>query len=524
VTIVQYAGRSEILAGMNGCSSLCRLVVLTVIVSAVAKPAAAEQAPTVQPVSLGAKIDTFIAQPRFAAARWGIAVASLDSGRVLYVHNADRLFQPASTTKLFTAAVALSTLGPDYRIPTQVLAKEPIQNGKLDGSLWLYGMGDPTLGADPSTAAWADNLAGQLAARGLRKVSGDLVADDTYFQSPPMGSGWEAIDLQSWFGMPTSALSVDDNLVDIAIRPGRRAGMPALVAFDQTDAAPVLANTMVTGEPRTRNDINLYRAPGSDTLHAFGNIAAGASMLRYKLAMVDPARVAGQRLLKALARQGIHVEGKLHVLHWPEPSQRDGAVAVAQVQSPSVADILRQGLKRSQNLYMQNLLLISGAHAQDQAMSEPAPPKGFLTTEAWGIRAMRALLDRIGVPAHASLIEEGSGLSRRDLATPEAIVRVLSFLAAQPYAQQVYDAMPLAGVDGTLQWRMHKTPAENNVRAKTGSMSLVHCLAGYVTAASGERLAFAIMLNNYQPPEGAPSASRDVDAIATMLAEPTSAP
>lgn len=507
---------------MNGCSRLYRLVVvLLVMASAMTISAtAAEQASTAQSAPLGARIDRFIAQPRFAAASWGIAVVSLDSGRSLYVHNADRLFQPASTTKLFTAAVALSTLGPDYRIPTQVLAKAPIQEGKLDGSIWLYGMGDPTLGADPSTANWADRLAGQLAARGLRTVSGDLVADDTYFQSPPMGSGWEAIDLQSWFGMPTSALSVDDNLVDIAIRPGRHAGMPALVAFDQADAAPTLVNTMVTSEPRTRNDINLYRAPGNDTLHAFGSIAVDASMLRYKLAMVDPARVAGQRLLDALARQGIHVEGKLRTLHWPESSTRDGAIALAQVQSPSVAEILRQGLKRSQNLYMQNLLLVSGAHAQSEAMSEPAPPTGFITTETWGIRALRGLLDRIGVPAHASLIEEGSGLSRRDLATPEAMVRVLSFLAAQPYAQQVYDAMPLAGVDGTLQWRMRKTPAENNVRAKTGSMSLVHCLAGYVTAASGERLAFAIMLNNYQPPEGAPPASRDVDAIATMLAEP----
>ena len=488
-------------------------------------PVFADQPAGDNAVPLGVRIDDFIAQPRFAAANWGIAVVSLDSGRTLYVHHADQLFQPASTTKLFTTALALSTLGPDYRIPTQVLARGDIQGGKLDGPLVLYGMGDPTLGADASTADWADQLAAQLATRGLRKVTGDLIADDTYFQSPSMGSGWEAIDLQSWFGMPTSALSVDDNLVGITISPGRTAEQPAQVAFDPVDAAPELANDMTTSAARTRNDINLYRAPGGNTLHVFGAIAAGSPMLNYKLAMIDPARVAGQRLLDALARHGIHVDGAVRSVHWPQndATYRNDTTVLAQVLSPSVAQILHQGLKRSQNLYMQNLLLAVGARTQADAMQQATPPTGFITTEAWGIRALRGLLDRIGVPAQASLIEEGSGLSRRDLATPETMTRVLSFLASQPYAQVVYDAVPLAGVDGTLQWRMRKTPAENNVRAKTGSMSLVHCLAGYVTSASGERLAFAIMLNNYEPPEGAPSASRDVDAIAVMLAQSRSA-
>ena len=116
------------------------------------------------------------------------------------------------------------------------------------------------------------------------------------------------------------------------------------------------------------------------------------------------------------------------------------------------------------------------------------------------------------------MIEEGTGLSRRNLATPNAMAYLLAFLAKQPYGPALVEALPIAGVDGTLQWRMRNTPAENNVHAKTGSMSFVHCLAGYVTSGDGERLAFAIMLNNYDPPSGAPSASRDIDAIAVMLA------
>lgn len=197
---------------------------------------------------------------------------------------------------------------------------------------------------------------------------------------------------------------------------------------------------------------------------------------------------------------------------------RANTSTVAEVLSPPVGEILQRGLKRSQNLYLQNLLLIAGVRAQTDAMQGPSPPSGFLTTENWGIRGLRQLLERMGVVPTATLIEEGTSLSRRDLSTPNAMARLLTFLASQSYATTLRQALPLAGVDGTLQWRMRNTPAENNVQAKTGSMNLVHSLAGYVTTAGGERLAFAIMLNNYDPPSGSPGASRDIDAIAVMLA------
>ena len=158
--------------------------------------------------TLAARIDAHIGTPRFAAADWGIAVVSLDDGRTLYAHRADHLMQPASTTKLFTAALALSTLGADYRMPTRLLAGGAIANGRLDGPLILYGMGDPTLGTVNTSADWADQLAGQLAARGVRRVHGNVIADDSYFRGPLTGSGWEAGDLQSAFAAPASALSV----------------------------------------------------------------------------------------------------------------------------------------------------------------------------------------------------------------------------------------------------------------------------------------------------------------------------
>jgi D-alanyl-D-alanine carboxypeptidase/D-alanyl-D-alanine-endopeptidase (penicillin-binding protein 4) len=479
-------------------------------------PATVQSPAATNATELAARVDAHISQTRFAAADWGIAVVSLESGRTLYAHQADHLLQPASTAKLFTAAVSLATLGPSYRIPTRVLADGPLRNGRLEGRLILYGMGDPTLGTATSTD-WADRLAGQLAAHGVRAVHGDLIADDRYFAGPSFGSGWEAGDLQSWFAVPSSALSVQENVVDLAITPGRVAGAPVQIQFTPADAGFPVAGALTTSATHAHSDINLYRAPGEGTLHVFGNIAARSPPQHFRLALPDPALLAGRRLRQALLDHGIRITGKVQALHWP---QDDAALLVkanvlAEVHSPPLFDVLQQGLKRSQNLYLQNLLLAVGAN--EHATVPDASP-GFASTESYAIRAMQRLLAQIGIPASASQIAEGTGLSRRDLVTPDAMARLLVYLAAQAHADALQDALPDAGIDGTLTSRMRGTAAAGNVRAKTGSMMYVHCLAGYVTSAAGERLAFAIMLNNYLPPAQGPRASSDLDAIAVMLA------
>jgi len=466
-----------------------------------------------------AAIDAHIAQPRFSAARWGIAVVSLDSGRTLYAHDADKLFQPASTAKLYTAALVLNGLDAGYRIPTRVLGAQPTRRGRVDGPLVLYGMGDPSLGADPVTSDWADALAGQLAARGVRRVHGDLVADSSYFAGPPIGNGWEAFDLLSGFAAPAAALSVDENQWRLSVAPAARAGEPAQLGFDPPLSSMRLDGHLLTAPVGSTSDINLYRAPGSDVLHAFGTIAAGSPARSFRLAMNDPARVAGDRLLQALKRHGIRIDGQLRVRQWPQQQAilHTGLAVLAEVRSPPLAVLLREGLKRSQNLYLQNLLQVAGTRAHAAAATDPAAPAGFLSAADWGIHALRQLLERIGIPPSANLIGEGTGLSRRDLTTPDALVRLLGFLANGPDVDPLRDMLPVAGVDGTLAGRMRGTAAAGNVHAKTGSMTYVNCLAGYVTSAAGEHLAFAILLNDYQPPDGM-SASTEVDTVAVWLA------
>ena len=175
------------------------------------------------PTELARGIDAIVDAPRFSRARWGIAVVSLDSGRSLYAHDAGRLLVPASTAKLFTAALTLDRLGADQRTATRLLARGPVHRGRLDGSLVLYGMGDPTLGTETSPH-WADDLAGQLAAHGIDHVHGDLVADDTYFVGPSTGAGWEVGDLLGAFAVPASALGVDENAAWLTLAPGPSPG------------------------------------------------------------------------------------------------------------------------------------------------------------------------------------------------------------------------------------------------------------------------------------------------------------
>ncbi|MEO6076507.1 MAG: D-alanyl-D-alanine carboxypeptidase/D-alanyl-D-alanine-endopeptidase, partial [Dokdonella sp.] len=450
-------------------------------------------------VQLGSRIDAQLDAPRFAAASWGVSVVSLDSKKVLYQRNADRLLVPASTAKLYTAALALHTFGSEYRIPTTVFATARAgRDRELHGDLVLYGYGDPTLGIDRH-ADWAHTLAMQIRKAGVSQVRGDLIGDATRYAAPLYGSGWEAADLQHWFGAPTSALSIDDNVVKLTISPAPQVGQFAKIQFDPAKSAPKLDNTLRTAPARTPGDISLIRRPGSNTLYAFGAIAADVGEQSYKVALADPALVAVIQLRQALADVGIAITGTLRSVYWPA---RDQALAdkdrieIAKDWSPSLGDIIHRGLKVSQNLYMHNLLMLVGARENDQriaGLEDDARPLAFRSSETLGIDAMRRFLSSLGITPREVDLQDGAGLSRRDLTTASAMTKLLVATAVDAKYLALRQALPEAGVDGTLIGRMRKSAAMGQVHAKTGSMSMNTALAGYVITAAGERLAFAIM-------------------------------
>lgn len=482
---------------------------------------AAQAAPA--PANLQQRIDAHLAAPRFAAASWSIQVVSIDSGKILYEHDANRLLVPASTAKLYTGALALDTFGADYRVTTRLLATaRPGRDGTLHGDLILQGRGDPTLGteADPD---WAERLAQALRKSGVRRIDGDLVADATYFAAPAYGGGWEAADLQSWFGVPASALSVGENLARLYVKPGGRIGGPALLRFDPDwmSQAFELDNELRTVAPPQRSDVSLVRRPGERRLSAFGQVSARAAEADYRLSLPDPPLMAGYALQRALGDYGIEVGGKLRSVSWPQHlavRDADKAWTVGDVVSPPLGEILRRGFKVSQNLYLQNLLLMVGA-AEAERSGANAADAPFRSTEQLAMAAMRRYLDRLGITPEAVSLDDGAGLSRRNLSSAAAFVKLLLAHADDPAQRAFRSALPEAGVDGTLTGRLRDLPGRGKVFAKTGAMAQVASLAGYAISAKGERIAFALMLNNYLRSADSARMSAELDEIARIVVE-----
>lgn len=470
--------------------------------------------------TLRQEIDDYISQPRFSSAHWGISVTSLDSGKTLYQHAAKRLSVPASNTKLYTAALALATLGPDYRVDTSLYTTNEPENGTIDGDLVLYGRGDPTLGnGDDSHAPthWAGRLAKSLADRGVEHVTGDLIADATHFANPATPAGWEGRDLQSWFAPPISALSVRSNLFTLQIQPTN--GL--CCDIDLTPAMPHLdvVNLAGTDPDAGYGDLGLYRQGGDNKLYLYGDVRPHAKARYIALSAPDPARMAGNQLLEALTRHDIDVSGNVRTRHWPQKDSLAGnssLTQLARVRSPRTGAVVHHALKNSDNMYAQLLFMQAGHYVKTHAGCDR--PRHPHITSDWSRCAMRDLLRTVGIKRKQADIEEGSGLSRKDLVSPRATTRLLTWVTRQPFASTYRQALPIAGKDGTLQWRMRKTAAANNIHAKTGTLRHSYTLSGYVTSASGRKLVFSLMLDHYAGPSR-PAPQHDLDAIATMLAE-----
>lgn len=531
---------------------------------------AQQQTPAQQPEtldSLRGRIAAHIAQARFASAAWGVKIVSLETGKTFFEHNAEKYFNPASNAKLYTAALALERLGVDHRIKTSLYAAaRPDASGTLKTDLIVYGRGDPTMAARINGGDYfkgIEPLITQLVNAGVRRIEGDLVADESYFTGPPFGSGWEWDDLQAYYGAEVSALTIDDNALDLFVKPADRTGIPCRITTGPPTSFVTLINRTQTSAKGTEPRIVVYRPVGENIIYISGRLPIDSTGYYSSVAVHNPAGLFVSLFKDALALRGIAVTGRTRVIDWKyrevTPLDSTKLIELGSVDSMPLADIVRETLKPSQNLYAQLLLLQVGAHPErglgaggresgekdrsasgDRSLQAPAlssqPPAAnpYATTEETGVEMMNDFLAKVGVKNGDVLLEEGSGLSRRDVITPRATVALLNYISRSRWAEVYRNALPVAGVDGTLQNRMKGTPAAGNVHAKTGSLRYVYTLSGYVTTSAGERLAFSIMLNNYhnaerlaalRDPAGTPAGRAvppaprdDIDAIAIMLA------
>lgn len=512
----------------------CWLVWLGVLSALAGTPST--NAPPADAAALREHLAALVAQPRFRHAQWGIEIVSLDSGTNLARHNADKLFLPASNAKLYTGALALDRLGPEFRIRTSLYARTPpTSGGAVRGDLWLYGRGDPTFaarlhGGDLSRALAP--LAEALAAVGVRRVTGDLVADESYFRGPPFGSGWTWDDLQFYYGAEVSALTINDNAVEITVKPGSLPGLPALISLQPSAACVAVSNLTVTTEARFARDLRFVRPLSRNTVFVEGTLPTGDPGQTQSVSVPEPARWFGETFVEVLEQHGIRMGGRVRVTDAFAPDgdsiEASRRVELAKVESRPLRDLLPLMMKPSQNLHAQLLLLQVGRAARAKArpafdLTRATVPHGsrLTTDEEAGLEAMESFLREAGIAPGEASFEEGSGLSRRDAVTPAATVRLLRFMDRHASAEVFRASLPVAGVDGTLRTRLRDTPAAGNARAKTGTLSGVNTLAGYVTSGAGERFAFSLMLNHYRSTEPDRPARAELDEVVALLASLT---
>jgi D-alanyl-D-alanine carboxypeptidase/D-alanyl-D-alanine-endopeptidase (penicillin-binding protein 4) len=464
--------------------------------------------------ALQARLAAVLDEPRFAQAQWGVKVVALDSGQTLFERNADKLMKPASNVKLYTAALALDRLGPDFRIKTSFYAAaKPDAAGVIHGDVLVYGRGDPSFSARFNGGDYKKALQPALDAlltAGVKKIEGGLIGDESYFRGAPFGASWTWEDLQEYYGAPASALTLQDNVIDLIFKAGRAEGDPCIIATLPETGIVTFSNRTQTATTNMRGRIRLYRPVGENVVYAWGAVPLGATVDGESVSVPKPALWFVTMLKERLAQRGVSVTGGLREEDWltreASPIVWSNLVEIASVPSRPLLEIVKQTLKPSENLYAQLLLLQVGAQAGAANRD----------TERAGLAEMQQFLNSAGITRNMAQLEEGSGLSRGCLVTPSATVRLLTFMNRHHDRDIFVDALPVAGVDGTLRNRFKGTVAAGNIRAKTGSLGGVNTLSGYVTTAGKEKLAFSLMLNNYRDETAARAA---LDAVALQLAE-----
>ncbi len=478
---------------------------------------------------LQTSISSLIDQPKFVSMRWGMLIMTAD-GQVLFERDADKAFLPASTMKLFTGAVALHVLGPDCTMRTSVYTTQSMHAGVVHGDLILYGRGDPTLSgrfelenpysldslAYQKTNSGIESLADQIKAQGIKRITGSLIGDESFFLSRKLGPGWECDDTQAYYAAEISALTVNDNCLSLTVAPSSIGTAPTITVLPQTEYVKIL-NTARTSESG-QTCIGIHRPLNSNTIEIFGTIPRGAKEFKSLISIHDPALFAATLLKEALARRGIKVMQGVRRMdalsRMAQPCAVSKLFEVAHVTSQPMSNIVKLMNKVSQNLYAELLLRhigIAQGSVQVDQYGRPQP------AEARGNEMRRSFLEIVGIDLQPLKLHDGSGLTRHNQLTPRATVRLLHYMLTHRESASFLDSLPLAGVDGTLEHRMKGTSAANNVRAKTGMQGAVNALSGYVTTKKGRLLIFSCIANNYIVPT--PEIMKIYDQIGALLAD-----
>jgi D-alanyl-D-alanine carboxypeptidase/D-alanyl-D-alanine-endopeptidase (penicillin-binding protein 4) len=466
------------------------------------------------------RLDALLDAEPFRHSIWGVAVVD-ERGRLLYGRNADRMMIPASNTKLVVTAVAAALLPPDFTVNTSLYGTGPVVDGVLRGDLVLYGRGDPAFGVrcyaidtmatgacerDPATPL--RKLVEGLRAKGIRSVDGALIGDGSYFEATIVHPAWDYFDTFWWYAAPISGLTFNDNSVDIKWGPGPSVGAPAVFSIAPAYHGFTFENRTRTVESEGETDIGdrIWRHPGTHDAWAEGTVALGHRGGTDYFAVPDPNLFAARALRSLLADAGIAVTGETRsTTDSLAYAHARATPPIAEVASRPLRDWIFPILNTSQNLYAEVLLKQLG--------------KQFGSSGSWreGIRVERRfLIDSVKVDSAQFAVFDGSGLAAENLVSPVAFTQILRFMRNHPRFSTFIAGMPQSGKRGSLRTRFIGTPLEGRVMAKTGSISRVNTLSGYIDAPGGRRLTFSIQANHHTA--GGRAALARIDSIVVEMA------
>jgi len=481
--------------------ALACAILLAAVAAALVPASRAQPATDLSADGVSALINETIDNDATAGATWGIQVVNLRTGAVLFSRNGDRNLIPASNAKLYTSAAALERLGPDYRFRTQVFIDGPVEDGVLKGNVVVRGSGDPTIGGEEQQdnvtrvfRAWADSLR----SIGIRRIEGDIVGDDDFFSDAPLGTGWSWDDTPYAYSAEIGALSFNLNKITLRVRGGSAPDSPGRIRWSPLNTNYVsVVNRSRTVSQGDGIDEEYERIRGSNTFVVGSRVPVGRTEIE-DLAVRDPTRYFAHVLRDVLLDEDISVQGEALDADGAPIKPDYGSASlrrVASYRSAPLREIVATLNRESVNLYAETLL---------RTLSVVSPPSAGDTepgTSERGARAVLQTLGAAGVDTSRVAIADGSGLSRQNLMTPGGTVKLLQYMWTHDdpaVSRAFYESLAVGGQNGTLEYRFGPgEPADGNVRAKTGTLSKVSTLSGFVTSGRGTPIAFSIFCNNY---------------------------
>lgn len=418
------------------------------------------------------RTERLLQDTRLSGAQVGVYAVNLTTGQTIANYNEDKLFNPASLTKLFTAAVALESLGPNHTFQTQILASAPADSqGTLNADLIMKGEGDPSLTGDDLR-----QLAKSLKDLGLTKVEGDLLVDDHYLHGPPYPPGWDWEDLTWYYAPKISRMTINENAITLDLCPADNENVQAHVKLWQEVPHYEVINEVITSKSDTQSEIHVIRSKDPSQLIVRGQIPLGHPMITERIAIDEPGFFAAKVFLKALNDEGIELAGSIQ----KEPSLPENVFPLAVHQSQPLAAQVLACNKDSQNLTAELL------HRTVGAMHRRSPED-----------SLASLLNDSHVSSKRVSLKDGSGLSLYNLVRPVDVVHLLAQVSKREVAQPFEDSLPIAGKDGTLSTRFKKSTLKNRLKAKTGTTQNVTALAGYAETLYHHHIAFCVIVNNH---------------------------